>query len=315
MLEIEKWAQDKSFFIGLFATNTAAFARDMHEAMGHIKERRVYNFQFPLPHLPSWFKMYCSHSKSEIAFVELVSRFSDFGKDALSLVGGFHALQETLEQNPDKKIEFSQTEVENAQQVLRDMHSKSFKGLQEDFSGVPFDQETNADFLRFTEENELAISFFLLVMCPCFLFFQMSPTRLYRNARRGDIAAIEKLLSIDPLLLHDPSIGKQIQDLRFNNKSTSYERLLETARKPFKPKKLSRHKMKVFQAGLISFMANGIKQPLTEPQIRALFDAVAQDAQGKQIDTDLPDSPESFAKAIQRKREPWQKLLDPDKKK
>ena len=55
-------------------------------------------------------------------------------------------------------------------------------------------------------------------------------------------------------------------------------------------------------AGFISVISTafGEKFRLREPDIRALFDAVAKDSGKGDIDTYLPDSPESFVKAIQR---------------
>lgn len=43
---------------------------------------------------------------------------------------------------------------------------------------------------------------------------------------------------------------------------------------------------------------------LEEPDIRALFDAVAQD-NGLEMDADIPESPEAFYKAIYRARKFW----------
>jgi len=54
---------------------------------------------------------------------------------------------------------------------------------------------------------------------------------------------------------------------------------------------------------------------MTSIEIRKLFDAVAQDADKRDIDTSLPDSPEALSKSIQRKRPSWQPLLSPDSKK
>ena len=53
---------------------------------------------------------------------------------------------------------------------------------------------------------------------------------------------------------------------------------------------------------------------LNEPEIRSLFDAVARDTGKGEIDTEIPESPEAFAKAIQRERTFWMPTIRPDKK-
>lgn len=55
-------------------------------------------------------------------------------------------------------------------------------------------------------------------------------------------------------------------------------------------------------AGFISAINHLIGAKLKEPEIRNLFDAVSMANGDGGIDTDLPDSSETFSKAIQRER-------------
>jgi hypothetical protein len=126
--------------------------------------------------------------------------------------------------------------------------------------------------------------------------------------------ALEKLLNLDPLMLHDSTIGRELQKLRFKNKIRSYERILDAVRKPLK-QKMNRSKAKALISAYISLLADLSKQPLIEPQHRGLHDAYSQDAYGIAIDTDLPETPEAFYKAIQRSKPTWEQILHPDKKK
>ena len=57
MLAVEKWAQGKNPGIAFIAINLAVVARMQCEALRHIKERRVYGYQFPLPDLLHWIEM------------------------------------------------------------------------------------------------------------------------------------------------------------------------------------------------------------------------------------------------------------------
>ena len=184
--------------------------------------------------------------------------------------------------------------------------TESFYDIQSGNDDEPVDLQQKEDFLKSLEVVEA--SFYYLVIIPCWILYQDYPTRLYRKARQGDYDSLEKLIRLDSLMIHDPSIGKQVHLLKMKRKRLKFEGLFEAVHK--RPKSnITRKKMKYAYAGLISAISSSVKAPLSEPQIRALFDAIAQDSLKKDIDTDLPNGQETFSKAIQRHRKPWQKLL------
>ncbi len=78
--------------------------------------------------------------------------------------------------------------------------------------------------------------------------------------------------------------------------------------------KITLQKIKMNFAGFISAISSTLGHRLTEPEIRSLFDAVSSDTGKGYIDTNIPDSPESFGKAIQRERQFWSIIPQPDKK-
>lgn len=315
MLAIEKWAEDKPFLIALFAPQLAVSARDMHKAFRHIRERRVLNHQYPLPVLPAWFVIYRSHRKPLGLMRKFISNFSKFGAEGVDFGD---AILEGIRLVRTGKLQASEIvpNAEDFHQILPQLQSTlsaSFQDIEDDLSDTPPEPSAKTAALKLFTDMELESSFHMLVLVPCWLLYREHPTRLYRKARLGDVDAIEKLLRLDPLLLHDPSIGKAIQAFRFANKTLAYENLIEASLKQPKAR-ITRKKMKYATAGLISGLSSIIQAALTEPQIRALFDAIAQDADGSSIDTDLADSPEAFAKAINRDRAFWLKTLLADKK-
>jgi hypothetical protein len=80
-------------------------------------------------------------------------------------------------------------------------------------------------------------------------------------------------------------------------------------------KSISAKRIKCSLAGLISAISELVGSKLTEPEIRRLFDAYQVRAGKGEIDCDLPDSPEAFAKAIQRGKKFWLNAINyPDKK-
>ncbi|GFO61673.1 hypothetical protein GMST_39980 [Geomonas silvestris] len=316
LLAIRKWAEGKPFLIALIAPQLAVSARDMHLAFRHIRERRIFDHQYPMPPLPAWFAMYRSHSKINRFTRALFSDFSKFGGEGVEL--GETILQEVrfFRRGKLKPSEFvpSPEDLKELLPHLQSTLSASFQEIEEDFFETPVDPQIKKAALQLFTDMEMESSFFIFVLIPCWLLYREHPTNVYRKARQGDLDALEKLLRLDPLMLHDQSIGKRIQALRFNNKAAAYQNLLEAPLK--RPKaRITRKKMKYAIAGLISGISSLIKKPLTEPEIRALFDAVANDSGASPIDTDLADSPEAFAKAINRDRAFWLHMFLPDKKK
>jgi len=314
MLAIEKWAQEKSLLIALFGPQTAAAAREAHEAFRQIRERRIYSHQFKLPDFPSWFALYSSPGKVLLPFINLVTEFSDLGRDLVSLGFAARKLNKRQKHIHGNILELKPTpqEFEEAHVFLKGMLANSFSEIKDGFSSTTFDTEKRNKFIELTAKNDLELGFLFLVFAPCTLLYQTSPAQLYNDALLGDVDAIVKLLRLDPLLLHEPSIGKNIQEIRLKHRINDYEKILDAARKPLN---ITRKKIKTSFAALTSSQSIALNQPLTEKQIRALSDAVAQDAEGKSIDTDLPESPESFAKAIQRHKPQWEHLLQLDKNK
>ena len=322
MSAIQKWAQDKHFILALVAPQLAMSAQDINILFKDLKKNRILIHAVALPDLSSWFTLYRSHRKTSLFLKELFSGFSDFSSESIEfaeILGNFDQVKRELNKSELKQLIAQMTSEEKTAQIqkMKDIQTnildESFLDLESDIKGEPVDPKLQADFLAMFNES-ISGQFYLFVAVPCWLLYRDSATNLYRTARRGDYDSLEKLLRLDALLIHDPSIGKQVQLLRIKGKYSAYENLIESVLK--KPKnKSTRKKMKYAIAGLISGISSTIDSPLTEPQIRELFDAIAQDTQKKPVDTDLPDSPEAFSKAIQRDRSYWIKLLKPDKRK
>lgn len=319
MQEIKKWIIGKPFLIAVVAPRSVITARDIHEAFQYTKQRRIFKHQFPLPNLPAWFALYRSHRKPLNFLRKIYTDFSSFGEASIEF--GESMLEETRQLAGNKQSEIQMPTVEEIEQlrpVMQNILVESFQEIEDDISPSPVDPSLKAGMLSLLSDNSLESSFFILVTVPCWLVYRMSPTRLYRKARKGEFDALVKLLNLDPLMLHDPAIGKRIQELRFNHKITKYEKLLEA---PLKDShvNITAQQMKYAVGGLISALAKILK-PVTKKSLSAaaihkLFDAVAQDFDGSLIDFDLPTNQDSFARAIFRYRDEWLKVFQPDTKK
>jgi hypothetical protein len=329
MTAVKKWAEDKPFLIAFIAPQIAASARDIHQLFEGLKEGRFWTLQFTIPEFHSWFELYRSPTSVYDFLIKLMNDFSTFGKDLVNFAGA--KLQELGGMtNPDDIAKFfknliapgmSDERLDDSNEMLK----KSFIDVNEDLSGTPIDPDLKGKFLLFIT-GSIEAFFFLSVFVPCWLLYRTTPDQLYKKALKGNIDAIEKLLRLDPILIHEHSIGEQVQALRFSGEIDLFEKIIKSPANAPKGK-TTREKQKMVFAGLISAMSiiiadlsrcltESTEQPLTEPDIRALFDAVCQDSTNDPhaIDTDLPESPETFYKALYRERNIWLKMLKQDKK-
>ena len=312
MLAVEKWAQNKSPFIALVAPSIAAFARELPDMFRNLKKHQLANHKVTLPRLPKWYALYRNHNRYCDPFFHMLLESSELAVNVVS----FGAAVDELSQSKDELANYrlTETDISEAKQFWDNLLTLSFEDMLSGFENQPLEEHVAANVELYLSKHKMEMSFIFLVFTPCIMLYKTHPATLYRKARLGDVSAIDKLLRLDPLMLHDPAIGQQIQKIRLKGKQAMYQNLVDAPLKPIKAK-LTNGKIKASMATLISMMADGIKQPLTSTEIRRLFDAVAQDADKHDIDTSLPDSPEAFYKSIQRKRPSWRPLLAPDSKK
>ncbi len=172
---------------------------------------------------------------------------------------------------------------------------------------------------RFIRLNP-AVAFTFRVSMPVHLLWGCSATTLYRQARLGNPESVGRLLRIDPLVIEDKQIRKhKLEILRGGGeraKILSRELSQDTSRL------ITLGNMKVLLAAdvvklskaferdlkLIAKETPGMKVGrvhLEVPEIRGLFDAIAQDILNKDEDEDLPEEDEALAKAIQRAQRFW----------
>lgn len=313
MLAVKKWAKDKPYLIALVAPQITPIVIDLHLDFKQIKSRRFGSHKFLLKHLPPWFALYRSHRKG-IEHLKAVYA-AIFGHEFISftdiLIKELHDLKsadkETLAANLPTPQEF-----EEISQILRELLDASFVDLENEFSKAPVDHDAAAAMKQLVADKPLESSFFLFVEVPCWLLYRVSPTTLYRKARGGEFDALERLLRLDPLMLHDPYVGMKIAKFRFDHKMPQYRKLLAA---PFKNPKggIERKNLILSIVGLLSALSHVIQKPLTANDIFELIAAIDEDAKCNLLD-DLPKDPDALARALQPDRNQWRKLFQPDKK-
>jgi hypothetical protein len=168
------------------------------------------------------------------------------------------------------------------------------------FTRTPQEEYDNINQAEMDEGSSFTNEFHFLirVFIPCLILHRTSPAILLRKSRTGDIPSLENLLQLDPSIIFDKRIAELTHRLR-DTKPSAHRQIIESLSRPA-GRKVNLQKIKVFFAAYISFLSREMGHPLTEPEIRSLFDVIAMDHGLGEIDTDLPESPESFYMAIHR---------------
>ncbi|GFE58733.1 hypothetical protein [Geobacter sp. AOG1] len=309
MKELRKWAKDKPDIIKIFAAHLVSTVQGMAEEFKTIKLRRFASQKFSPPHLPSWFAMYRSHRKTVQQVKDIWAAV--FGRNIVDFFSGLSEEAKKKKRGNSISTQPTQNELDASVKFLQTMLSASEKELEDEFNNVSIKQAAKRRMSKLIEKNPLELGFYLFVAVPCWALYRMSPTALYRKARQGDFDALEKLLCLDQLMLHDPAIGKQIIDYRFKHSSSKYRKLLDAATKSPKGSDSSKNIL-LSQVGLISAISHLTTKPLTPQDLFELVHAFDQDSKNKLLD-DLPENYDALARALSPDRNLWRQLLPSDK--
>ncbi len=302
-LKTDEWAQDKPLHIAMLWQQMASFADDLHEILSYVK-RQEHIPQLPEANPESWLRLYRNHRLLENKFLGALSGLGEFP----AIIVGLYAHIRT----PAKPAMPSGKQASlTPEESIKVLYELNLKDLEDEFAGTPFDEGMKAKIKELLINQEFL--FQCKVVLPCLLLYSIHPCKLLRRARLGDLKSIEQLIRLDKLALGDPGIARQAQRLLHRNKY-KYETVIARAVNGAPKFPHSRKQARYLLAGLISLISEGFRHKLEESDIRALFDAIAYDKSGAKtvIDTALPDTPETFSKAIQRSRAFWKSIL-PDK--
>lgn len=306
---VKKWGQNKKAITNLLAPQLIGSPKDIFELLESIRTGELYK---KLPRKVSttqWHKLYMSHRQLGSVLVDTMLG-QVFKGISNSKVYSFmrYSSREFDQLTPEEKEAF-------VNELLVDTNKK---GCQKQFekSKQFFDQMQNGilgtdpkdKFFEYYSNKKMQnlpeFAFFLRVWMPCWIYHREYPTRLYWKARNGDDLSICKLALFDKTIIYEPRIAKYLLQLHEDNKIGRFNKIISSVKS--KPKKLSLKKIKYRTAAMVQIFSSEI-EPLTAPSINKLQDAFERDqSSGKVLrDTDLPSSPETFSKALQRERKEW----------
>ena len=318
MSTIQEWAEDKPLLIALAAPWVASLAPNVHIAFEQLNSWSIQSHKLPGTDRLNWYKLYRSHRST---FGVLYTIFSQvYGKNVTEI--GYQVYLFSIRRSQWKKVTGyrpSPKEQNFVGRILRRLLLASFTLLQNTLLNKPVNQKAKDEILNQVKTN-IEFAFFIKVTAPCWIFYGMPPVNLYRRALQGNYEAIEKLLRLDSLMIHEPKISENISKYRFGSSSNAYEQLLAAPNRVIDvPKNLKNIKYSI--GGLISALSQIIGRPLTAPQIRSLFNAIVKESDPieynneKPEDLDFPENDDSFYRRIKEKHDFWLKMLHPDKTK
>jgi hypothetical protein len=168
-------------------------------------------------------------------------------------------------------------------------------GLYRDVDGV-------VEQIDFNDESATAFVFLLKVQMVCCYVHHTHPTVLFRQARNGNLDALESLLRIDKTITSDWLIGEQWNQIINGPNQAVRERM----RRAFDGGPLSRltaKRAKIRALAIITVIADASGHRLATDDLLELLDATSRDFDGRRFDEDISRNPNTFRKAINRARQ------------
>jgi hypothetical protein len=317
---LRKWGEGVPAAINIVALQLASQVWAWSFFLGYVKDNRKFEAFGPMVDTQEWLGLYRNHRRM---FEGLVKGFTQLGENWAEGVRQFQSSLQQLKQlkkvdrgRPRREIsalvpEKGNKESEQLHKTLATIyelqlaHTKSL--LQR-----KFDENMMRKLMEVARTPE--IEFVTRIWIVCFMYYGKYPGKIMRKARHGDLESIEKLLRLDKSLLGDPMIREYIRRYSSEKDKSRLKMLSKALGDSVKRIKVTPRSVKYKMGGMLSYFSMRVGHPLTELQIRELFDAVVREAGEGEIDTDLPESLEAFCKAIKRERRFWIGQLGPDKK-
>jgi hypothetical protein len=314
-ITLSEWAKGKPLGLVIMAQQLTIGAEALYKWLKLMKVEELVGDDISVPALREWLSLYRRHRHLEevlIGIFRSLGGIAEYGANLaesifeelryIRKIGWENFKREWEQMTPDERSE-KLREGERQLEELQRLHSDD---IQSDIEGK-IDEDLKQRLGEALKKPEML--FFLKVWAPCFIQYGELPGRLLKRARRGDIDAIEKILRVDPSVIGDPKICEHFYRSSWKRSKVDFNTVAKALQRGPKGK-VTRRKTKYGIAGLISLASSVLGKRLTEPEIKGLFDAVAQELKNEEIDTSLAYAPEAFSKAIQR----YRPKLQPDKK-
>ncbi len=304
---LRNWAASVPPLLAYSAINIASSAVDEYYILEELRQRIDSPLLMPLPPVKVWMGYYRKH--------RFLSPVIDMhlgldGEEWLTALNFAGALREHDKLSREELLSWwnGMTQEDRRKFVLAtaELHECIRKIVEAQITALAVGEVGEPNEVKSLVSTP-EIQFIIRVLVPCWAKCQMYPGELLRAARSGELLALEQLLAIDKSIVADPKIHEQIHQTASGSNKARFERIANAFRAPTIGR-ISLKSVKLLSAALVGQSAHELGHPLTEPQIRELFDSIAA-IEGKLRDTDLPKSSEALSKALQRKKPEWAPMI------
>lgn len=157
------------------------------------------------------------------------------------------------------------------------------------------------------------LQFYIKAVLPSLALYQQLPWTLYRRARRGDPSAIETLIRVDDMVIHDPDIERWMNAVDGSIRRERHTMVRLWMTKALNHGQFSMMQVKQVMCGLISAFANRFghyldfntlklySPQLTTANIVDLYHAVQQDRRGVTMGVFDPDFHDIQIESVERR--------------
>jgi len=304
---VETWAEGKGPVVAIIAAQIARGGEDVYDWLLHEEKGRGLALPVRVGDVDEWLKLYRQHRRVQRVWNSVLGPIIFGDSEAGEAVNAFFEGLRELQRTP---VEELRKELENLTGQDKKELGKLYVALEDAVkSAIAEDPAGGAEIDAVPDDvareavGTAEVLFTFMVSARCWYECGEAPVKVLRRARLGELAALETILRVDKSVVRDKRVAEQIHDAALTNRAR-FERIGNAFRGGLTAK-ANRRKVNGMLAGLISKVSELCGQRLQEPEIRALFDAVARDRGRGLICKELPESPEAFQKAIQRERRFW----------
>ena len=300
-LKLESWGLNKNFYVRILSQNAAIFASDIYGILLDAKNNK-HPKNFAEPSITGWKKFYYDRKRLQRKYLSGYLKVGGILAFHAQVIGTITNTLPTTASTGDIK------EKENVREgTIEDVLRMHFSTIREDIANKPISDSQREEYIKLFLHSDFL--FIMKIVLPCWLLYGKDHVRLYRRATLGNVNALDELLRLDKIQIQNPRINKWFHHFSKKKQKHKLNTLLKALREPPK-QKITPKKVKYMVAGYISVVSELCSERLTAPEIQDLFDAVAIDYHIDELrDCDLPDSPETFSKAVQRERDFWIKAF------
>jgi len=324
---LRKWAEGKPIFVVHVGQLLAVAASEIFQAIEWGRSGEFGRRLGDPPAVDQWLSLYRDHRRIQRVILEafplnilglpLTTENAEPLRSGMAELGRMNRddLEAFIKQIPPEELGKIMAEVQN---IMGNPGENHFAEVERWRSGNIFSDDVLSRAVALPE-----VHFVVRVLWPCWLEYGHSAAKLLFRARHTGQKgkefdkeqpwqALDQLARLDKTVLNQ----KRIKEA-FNKAAVDKNIHFEDVSKAIggsPNRKITISNLKAALAAYIQLSSEVLNHPLTAPEIRRLFDAVAQDSGNGLRDVDLPELDNTWAQAVLRARPFWGPFFRRDKK-